>query len=857
MAGGAAQAAPAAPPVSPADLPIGQTDWHAPLDLKPARWIWYPSGRTLQNTCVLFRREFDLAEAPTACSGWLLAESRYKLFVNGQYVQFGPAPADPRFSEADPLEAIRPHLRKGRNVIAVQALYFGVGEGTWPLGKPGLICNLAIATPAGETRILSDGSWSAHLARAWPPGQYKRWYLRALQEQRDERLFPRGWDRPDFRPDGSWLPAQVVEGAADKPALCNGYPEYQWEIQGDPADCALRRRSVAMLVETDVPVARLTESAWVRWRQPAEDYFDAVVPNAYETLPGPVADWRDGSCRVPVRKGQAAVLTFELPEQLVGWPAFEIDAPAGTIVELLNHEAHQVGGPTLINSHFNAWTRFICAEGLNRFETFDFESLRWLQLHVRNYDRPVTIRNVRVRRRELPWPKPAAIQIGDAKVAKVVGAAINTLRNACQETIVDGMGRERQQYAGDVSHQIHSLFQTYDEARLPGRFVNTFGQGMTLSGFFFDCWPAFDRLARFMERQLDLTQWGPLLDHSVGFGFDCWHYHLYSGDLAALKETFPRLLTFLEYLKSIRDGHGVLRVEDLGVPTVWIDHEAFRQQKHKQCAFTLYAAAMCEHALAPLARAMQLPAHAADAAKFGAELRAAAVRRFWSPSDACFVANLPWARAEGGKRFDDRSLATSVIFGQAPRGQLAAAVERLILMGPDTGLSYPANAVWRYWALAKGGHAQVILNDLRTRWTEMDSVRENNTLGEFWKGRKDANDQWSHCPVAPLIMTHHAFAGVIPTAPGYAQCDIRPQPGDLPELDVVTHTVKGPIRVACRGPAGARELAVEVPAGIAARLVLPAGEAVDRPRARGPAPSGTEAFVLTGPARFTARLRRL
>jgi hypothetical protein len=76
---------------------------------------------------------------------------------------------------------------------------------------------------------------------------------------------------------------------------------------------------------------------------------------------------------------RGAVLTFELTEQVVGWPYFTIEAPAGTTVELLVHETHQMGGPALINSHFDAWTRFICREGVNRFECFDFESLRWRQ----------------------------------------------------------------------------------------------------------------------------------------------------------------------------------------------------------------------------------------------------------------------------------------------------------------------------------------------------------------------------------------------------------------------------------------------------------------------------------------------
>jgi len=38
----------------------------------------------------------------------------------------------------------------------------------------------------------------------------------------------------------------------------------------------------------------------------------------------------------------------------------------------------------LLNTHFDSWTRFICRDGLNHFETFDYESLRWVQLHIHN-----------------------------------------------------------------------------------------------------------------------------------------------------------------------------------------------------------------------------------------------------------------------------------------------------------------------------------------------------------------------------------------------------------------------------------------------------------------------------------------
>ena len=76
-----------------------------------------------------------------------------------------------------------------------------------------------------------------------------------------------------------------------------------------------------------------------------------------------------------------------------------------------------------------------------------------------------------------------------------------------------------------------------------------------------------------MQKQIDGAYWGPLLDHGVGFNFDCWHHWMQTGDLEALREPYPRLLRFATYLASIRDEDGLLPVEHLGLPTVWIDHD--------------------------------------------------------------------------------------------------------------------------------------------------------------------------------------------------------------------------------------------------------------------------------------------
>ncbi len=825
-------------------------------DLAPARWIWFPSGRTLPNTFILFRRQLRLAAKPRRATGWICADSRYRLEINSRRVQWGPAPSDPRWPEADPID-LADHLEAGENVLAATVLFYGAGDGTWPLGKPGFLFWLEIEYADGTVeKIVSNDEWKAFLCRAWPPGRPKRWYLRALQEEFDARLYPHNWSHPDFEMEDNWLPAMPLNGSPNKPALSTDYYEYMLDIGGGPPDTGLRPRSIPLLRESFVPAARLAETCRLDWRVPPRDYFDFRIPNAFSAQRGNLAaETNPGQWRVDLDGVSSAALTFEFAEQIVGWPGFTIEAPAGATVELLVHEAHALDGPPLLNTHFDSWTRFICRAGRNEFETFDFESLRWLQLHIRDAKGAVVISDVRVRRRMFPWLNEAQLRSNEPDLQRLFDASLNTLNNCAQETLVDGMARERQQYSGDGGHQMHALHLALGERQLPARYLATWSQGLTKDGYFLDCWPAYDRLARLMERQLDLSGWGPILDHGVGFIFDSRHHYFYTGELDALREPYPRLLRFARYLQGLAGADGLLPVENLGIPSVWIDHIAYRRQRHKQCAFNLYAAAAMQHALAPICRAFGHAAQADTVNQFGADLLGATVKRFWSAERGLFVNNLPWLAQENAPGTCDRSLATSVLFDQCPGGQNAAALRSLADCPPDMGFSYPANAGWRLWALAKGGRADVIVADLRRRWATMASVKQNNTLQEDWTASPDCGQEWSHCPVAPLYIVYQGLLGLKPLEPGFTRYELRPQLGDLEQLDVTAFTVRGRIEARARGKSGERELVLRLPPDAAGELVLPQDEAVDLPETEGPAPAGNRRFRLAPGGTTTLRLK--
>ena len=803
--------------------PIPLTDrWK--LDLSPAKWIWFPSGRTLPNTFFHFRRTIDISGQVKNAKGWVLGESRYTLFCNGQRLQFGPAPADPRFSETDPVD-LTDYLKSGENVIGATVLFYGFGDGTWPMGKPGFIFKLVIEFADGRSEtIVSDSNWQVQLARSWQPGQYKRWYLRALQEDFNAVYYPEGWNTPGFVADNSWLQASELLGNAWQTALSAGASDYLHD-SGHEGETQLRSRTIPMLKETEIKVARFVEAHSLKWDQDPFDYFDMLIHNAYKPIDGnPVVETTSAQITVNLAGGTTgAVVTWEMREQVVGWPGFTIEAPVGTVVELMVQEGHRPfpeGGPALMNNHFHSWTRFRCKAGVNRFVTFDFESVKWIQLHIHGTSGTAKVGYPSVLRRFYNFPHQPLIKTAEPALQRLFDASVNTIFNNSQETIVDGMGRERQQYSGDIGHLIHPLHHAFGEEKLPARYLNTYSQGLTKEGFFMDCWPAYDRLNRLAQRQLDLTPWGPLLDHGIGFVFDSYYHYLYSGHTSDMEEVFPRLATFIRYLKNIITDDGLLPVENTGIPKVWIDHNAYQQQRHKQCAFNLYAAAMLKDSFAPLCNAFGKTTLKKEAEDWSADLYTTTRRNFFSQSEGLFINNLPWYSEEKNLRTCDRSLAHLILSNFIPQSERTVVLNELETQPERMGLSYPPNAQWRLWALAEGGRVKPVVNEFREIWAKMDSVIQNNTMSEDWHVNPDSNSQWSHAACAPLYLAYMSIAGIMPLSPGGRQIRIWPQPADLEGFSLIYHTQNGSVSLKWNGKFGKRNLQVEVPAGIEAELWL-------------------------------------
>src|SRR2546430_12326028 len=134
-----------------------------------AHWIWIPRQQQSYNVYACFRRRFAITNSVSAASIRITADSRYDLYVNGQFVGHGPVRSWPSPWPVDQYE-VGHLLRPGQNVIAVLAHHFGISTFQYLHDEPGLLAQLDYSDAAGEQTIVTDSSWRAtpHNGYLWP-----------------------------------------------------------------------------------------------------------------------------------------------------------------------------------------------------------------------------------------------------------------------------------------------------------------------------------------------------------------------------------------------------------------------------------------------------------------------------------------------------------------------------------------------------------------------------------------------------------------------------------------------------------------------------------------------------------------
>ena len=735
----------------------------------------------------LFRRTFEIAQSDALLSSFIVhicADARYRLFVNGTPVCFGPARGDLLHTRFDSLQ-IAPFLQAGKNTLAV-CVTFQERE-TSPVFQQSVEAALLVQgngdnerrkvdTPT-EWRVFHDAAYEFSTQTADALHTY---CVIGGLETMHTNLHPWGWEQPDFD-DSAWEFAQGFGRAAAPYEAADG--EAQWW---------LTPRTIPFMEETPQRFARIVRAGGIEITQANCAAFLAgnapltIAAHANVTL---LLDQAVETCAFPellVSGGKNATLELSYAEALMDDRLTPWDANRKTGRD--NAGDHQI-----LRGYADTWHLDGSNENRLLRPTY-WRTFRYAQITVQTQDEPLVLSDVRSIYTGYPFKNRAtfhAPEIADLPQINEIGW--RTARLCAHETYTDCPYYEQLQYVGDTRIQALVTLYTSGDARLFRNALAQFDQSRIPDGLTQSRYPS-----RILQIIPGFSLW------YIGMVYD-YLMHV-PGDDDFLRGLLPGIRSILEWFAAR------LRPDNLLGPLPWwnfVDWCPSWPMGVPPGANEGGSSIMSLQVALALQNAAQIFAHfgyKGEAAQFRAQAKqiTRAVQSLCCDSSSRYVADTPEKQT-----YSQHAALLLVLTGAVPRSKAGFLMWHIM---SDTALT-KTTFYFRFYlarALVKGGKGDFYLHTLDP-WRDM-MAQGLTTWAENPEPTRSDCHAWSSSPNYEFLAT---VLGIGPDAPGWETVQIAPHLGPLTQaMGSVPHP-KGEIRVTLKR--------TNLTSGITAKIYLPNG----------------------------------
>ncbi|MCK5906188.1 MAG: alpha-L-rhamnosidase N-terminal domain-containing protein, partial [Flavobacteriales bacterium] len=172
-----------------------------------AQWITHPTESTLDYGVFLFRHEFDIKNLVEEFNIFVSADNRYRLFVNGESVCYGPSIGDTSHQRYETID-ISSKLKVGKNVIAAEVVNFGehrsVSQVTFQTAfilQGDRALDIDINTGSADWKVVKNKASSAININS---EMMEAYYAAGPCDRIDAKEYPWGWNELNFNSE-NWL----------------------------------------------------------------------------------------------------------------------------------------------------------------------------------------------------------------------------------------------------------------------------------------------------------------------------------------------------------------------------------------------------------------------------------------------------------------------------------------------------------------------------------------------------------------------------------------------------------------------------------------------------------------------------
>ncbi|GAA2094576.1 hypothetical protein GCM10009841_05140 [Microlunatus panaciterrae] len=746
---------------------------------------------------VLFRRTFAVDAVPDTVPARLTADSRYVLYVNGVEVGRGPQRSQPRrlcYDSHDLASCLRP----GANVVAVLVTYYGNATAFWqpavPNGSLGADATLVFEARVNGSWLVSDDDWRVHSSTAWTMPE-RAGVDGVPVEVRDARRLPHDWARADFD-DTGWEHATVL-GAAHIGGFGRTRPPT------DPYG-ALLPRSIGELTGETVEADRVRRSYLPAAAEPVDHPIMAVrqVVDGHDRDP---AEQTGFPVDLDPPQGQVSHLVVDFGRIVAGLVQFELEAPAGTRVDLLYCERPYVSGDDNPLSAPRIGAGYVARGHHDVFEALETNGLRYAHLVVSAADGAARLLRFAVRELLYPQIPGAYFRCDDAELNALYTAGVRTVQLNAHDAFTDCPTREQRAWVGDgVVHQLVQL-TTNNDWRLARNYL-WLGNSPRPDGI----------LPMTVVGDIEAGGGFTIPDWSLHWVHGVYNLYRYLGDRSELLSLLPTVERILRwYLPYVDDRGTIADVPEWNL----VDWASVFSTGRSALLTALWA-----RALAEFAEIGDYVGNAGSAGWARGLLARAAegFEDFWDETRGTYVDHV--VDGEPQPAASQAAGATAIVSGLAPQERWSRIIDTITdpdtlvvrswIGGNDGGydpqkiadqirgvqqvdwdaerevvIAQPFFSYLVHEAVAQAGRAADLVTLVR-RWSQF-LVGGYDTFGECW-GWGTPVHGWSSAPARDLVAY---VLGITPAEPGFAAARVAPAPGSLRHLEGAVPTPHGLVTV--------------------------------------------------------------
>lgn len=488
----------------------------------------------------------------------------------------------------------------------------------------------------------------------------------------------------------------------------------------------------------------------------------------------------ENNCTVIQPCGENVELIYDLGEQNCGYYSFEVISDAGVLIDLFAVEYISPEGKIQFTANNRNGFRYITKEGMNRYVSLKRRSGRYLFITLRNFEKEIRIRNIKLIESTYPVVDTEIFSCSDERLGLIADISARTLKLCMEDVYTDCPLYEQTLWVGDLRNEAlfgYYAFGATDIARnsllLAAKSTARYGM---VEAQVPSCW------------HMILPAWSFL------WGIASWEYFWYTGDQDFLITLYPHII------KNIQSAEKLLTKSGLFSAPYWNMFDwAKIDQEHQT---VLHNSMLFVGALDAACRCAQQLSDTTNKAYFSSlkQKLIHSINRFWNAEKRTY----PDSLSEDGCPSSSSSQHTSflsLLYDIIEPWHAEDALRNLFDPPDDMDkVGSPFAIMYMYEALEKYGCEAPLILSIVNAYTPMLEAGAT-TVWESYPQGSLAYDEFptrSHChgwSAAPLYFFQRILLGIKQTSPGCTAFEISPNPCGLKQAQGTVKTPFGSIHV--------------------------------------------------------------